>query len=768
MPVCRFVLICFLIMSLSGIQISYADEVILKNGMRYEGDADPILALTHALARQKRGPTRIYTILLVDTGWKRVFLPAKQVAEVVEKADLAQYEAFQLKQKKQGRKAMLASIGSYADVTEFDNYGRRRVTLMTQRGPVHIVQGVTSISPRYLSVTGLTHAWDLGLTTSSFSPDVIYSMLQTGTDANNPEDQLAIARFFVQAGMAQQAEQQLNLIGEKFPDLKDRAEKVRHELRQHQATQILAELRRRMKAGQHELAREAVKLFPTAEMTAEVLQEVRDLTQQMDLQRENLDRVIAMLGELQALVEDDELRARLAPLRSEVSERIDIEALPRFDAFLKLVSDQTLEPTEKLSLAYSGWLLGNSNALTDLQTTLNLWGARFHILESLRTTSPDAQNNMLQKLTGIEGVSANRVLQMLPQLPPVLESSDVEPNKPHRIEWQLLGSDEMQGYWVQLPTEYSPNHNYPLIVSLAPAERSGEQELLWWAGTAQKPGQAQRHGYIVISPDYLAADSKSYDYSMHAHSSVIHAIRDARKRFSIDSDRIFLSGHGTGGDAAFDIGMVHPGSFAGVIPIAGMCDYHCKWIWENSEDLAWYIVSGERDRDSLARNATVVNRMMRKIFNVIYAEYKGRGYESYYAEIHRLFEWMSLHQRSAIPDEIDMKITRVGTDRYHWVSVSGLPVNLKQYNVLAGDPARPANLEVKATPGNTIFLHTGAEKYDLWLHPDIINFEKRLQVRSRGFTKFSDFIKPEIAHILEDFRIRGDRQRIYRTKVTIH
>ena len=35
--------------------------------------------------------------------------------------------------------------------------------------------------------------------------------------------------------------------------------------------------------------------------------------------------------------------------------------------------------------------------------------------------------------------------------------------------------------------------------------------------------------------------------------------------FSIDTDRVFLSGHGVGGDAVYDIGLAHPEHWAGVI-----------------------------------------------------------------------------------------------------------------------------------------------------------------------------------------------------------
>ena len=53
---------------------------------------------------------------------------------------------------------------------------------------------------------------------------------------------------------------------------------------------------------------------------------------------------------------------------------------------------------------------------------------------------------------------------------------------------------------------------------------------------------------------------------------MLGALRDACRRFAIDTDRVFLTGHGIGGDAAWDIGLAHPDIWAGVIPIVAVAD----------------------------------------------------------------------------------------------------------------------------------------------------------------------------------------------------
>jgi hypothetical protein len=266
---------------------------------------------------------------------------------------------------------------------------------------------------------------------------------------------------------------------------------------------------------------------------------------------------------------------------------------------------------------------------------------------------------------------------------------------------------------------------------------------------------------------------KAYDYSAEVHNRVQNALRDARQRFNIDSDRVFLSGHGGGGDAAFDIGMSHPDLFAGVIPIAGVCDKYCKWYWKNGKHTNWYVVTGELDRDSLARNSREMNRMLRYGYDLVYAEYSGRGFESYYEEIHRIFEWMELHKRMPEPREIDVEVLRPGDTRFFWLEAHGLPPTVAQSAVLADDstgrtPAvRPMNLSGKATEGNAIYITSGSQKHTLWLTPAVVDFEKRVTIRHNGKQRFNDFIEPSLAVILDDLRHRGDRQRPIQAQVEV-
>ena len=171
---------------------------------------------------------------------------------------------------------------------------------------------------------------------------------------------------------------------------------------------------------------------------------------------------------------------------------------------------------------------------------------------------------------------------------------------------------------MSLPYEYHSDHAYALIVALHGETGTPQQELQgFWGGTEERGGQSQRHGYIVIAPEYVGkAETKGYDYNAESHQLVLDSLRDALIAFSVDADRVFLSGHGMGGDAAWDMGLSHPHLFAGIIPINGAIDRLLPKLLENSRRCRCLRSNGELDRDLMARNVGPLMQMMQQHFDI--------------------------------------------------------------------------------------------------------------------------------------------------------
>jgi pimeloyl-ACP methyl ester carboxylesterase len=564
--------------------------------------------------------------------------------------------------------------------------------------------------------------------------------------------------------------------------LKARVDEFASQARQQLAQKLLDELTERRSNGQHFLAWSKAKLFPVEGMSAAILRQVREFLAEYETAIEDGEKAIALLGELQGQIKDADIRTRLEAMRSEVAEKLNYETLPRLGPFLQQASDSTRPPEEKLALAYSGWVSGDAAAIDSLPLAINLWQARFEMLRYIRSDDSQRRTQILADLLGIEGVGAESVRGLIPLLPPLISTPDAKAGHATEIEVDknMAGvppSAPDVKYHVLLPTEYSQDHTYPMVVALHAVERNPDWELRWWGGTADEPLQSQRRGYIVIAPEYLDEKATRYTYSPQSHYRVQMALRDAFKRFNIDSNRVFLAGHGSGGDAAFDIGNAHPDLFAGVIPITGQIQNLAIKIWRNGRRLPWYIVSGQLDRDVFEKNASPINRMMIAHYEVLLSEFIGRGYESFYEEIHQLFDWMNLQERNPDPSEFSMNMVRPNNNRFFWLKANTLESVGQQRGQVQPFPV--VNLASKAkiisaeiltgsADHTAISVKSPAKSNTIWLSPDMIDFGLRLRVRVSGRQVFNDFVESSVEHILDDLRLRGDRQRVYHTRIDLN
>ena len=269
-----------------------------------------------------------------------------------------------------------------------------------------------------------------------------------------------------------------------------------------------------------------------------------------------------------------------------------------------------------MSWAVSGWLVGADAATAGLDTALSLYQVRGlvrrYLTESNASEREAICKAILQEYAGDPATVAAIVAHMKPPLSPP-EAVEGKPGY-YLLKTPGLADSPAVTYYVQLPPEYDPYRRYPTIVTLHGELSNAEKQIDWWAGPwkdGQRAGQAARHGYIVIAPAWTVEHQTQYHYSAREHAAVLNSLRDACRRFSIDTDRVYLSGHSIGGDAAWDIGLAHPDLWAGVIPIAATSDRYCTFYWENARYVPFYVVVGELDGDRLTKNALDLDRYLR-------------------------------------------------------------------------------------------------------------------------------------------------------------
>lgn len=759
-----------------------AGELTLNSGMILKLGAVENLPSISLNAPPPAGNVPSSPFWMLDDGMRRYFVHKRQIAVVNRDVELAQFERFELKQKHSPGIGQLQYVGPFLQTTPFDRFGHRQITLLGPKGaPKNYIQGITQLRPQSCTVTGLDHQWEFSVATNSLRREELVPLLQRCISLEKKEDRFAVVRFYQQAGLYDLAIEELTTIAQDLPDHKAECEERALEARQLLAKRLLAELQHRRAAGQHRLAAESLRVFPTDNLAADIVRELRRFQTEFTETDEKLERVRHLLGDLQAGLNKEQLE-QVAPLRDEVLQNLDVETLPRLEGFLKLEKDESLSSAEKLALAYSGWVVGDANATTDFGNAVRWWQARFHALQYLRANHPSLREPALTQLISTEGVGVKTVEQLIRYLPPVLDTPGLQSGRVATITVHEPGrsredddSPSAFRYSVLLPPEFNPHHTYPLIIALHEGGWAPERVLKWWGGDEASPLQSQRHGYIVIAPEFLPP--KPGDPLPAPTDTIVwDCLRDARRRFLIDSDRIFLSGHGRGAEAAFDVSLARPDLFAGVIPISGgFLNRDCKLLRENARLLAWYAVIGELDFGLFDKHAQFYENQMLNGGDVLVAQYKSRGHETYYSEIHRLFEWMELHRRPAEPKDFEFRSLRTTDVRMHWVRWSDATPGKQKGNIkLTAGPTKAATsitLSARISAGDTdrkTITLGGKGTVTIWLNGNLMDLDKKLSIKmSDGQQKFNDFLKPEIEAVLEDYRQRGDRQRLHSVRIQI-
>lgn len=765
------------LIGLMAVRASFAAEVVLKDGRVLKGRVGlaPGLAEKPQLVRPEEGAPIPQLVVIVDDDLRRRFVPKRQIAEVREGAQGEVLEKFKLKQAVRDTGSRIQDVGAIQRIEPFDEFGRRTFTMSSDKGPVAIFQGITEITPVWTKVQGLNYVWDLRLATSSIPRDTLDRILRKQIDARNVEQRLQLARLFLQSERYQDAGAELDEIVRDFPEVKQQIEPQRQALAQLGARRLLTEIQLRSLAGQHNLVAALLEKFPSEGVAGETLQAVRTRLTDQRAKQEQGRATLQKIDELLAAVNDTALRARLQPARDEIAAQISLNTLPRLAAFERLADDTTLEPAQRLALAVSGWISGSSGATQDVIVALSVYQMRNLVAQYLAEPVAAERSRILTELRGQEGATPELVARLIDNMKPPYPLPEPRADAAGLYELPLRLTDEEPDstYLVQLPPEYDPHLRYPAIVTLNAAFTTPEQQIDWWAGAVGpdgvRSGQATRHGYIVIAPAWARAGQVEYDFSARAHAAVLNALRDACRRFSIDTDRVFISGHSMGGDAAWDIAWAHPDLWAGAIPITAVAQRYCDFYWENGRYVPLYVVGGELDGGKSVLNARNLDRCFIKGYNVTVSEFLGRGHENFSDEILDLFDWMGRCRRDFFPKSFSCDTLRRWDNYFWWVELDGFPervvVEPEQWPPPRGTRAMQVGGTVSAA--NTVQVRTGAERVTVWLAPEIVDFGRKYQVTINGrrMPTNTPFASPNLETLLEDVRTRGDRQHPFWAKV---
>ena len=324
--------------------------------------------------------------------------------------------------------------------------------------------------------------------------------------------------------------------------------------------------------------------------------------------------------------------------------------------------------------------------------------------------------------------------QIIPHLPP---------SEPGEISKKTL---HMQGgrntkYELQLPPEYRHGRHYPVLIVLHQSGEKAIDQLERWKEAAGD------NGYILAAPEWESTGT-GYTYSEREHQTMLDTIRDLRRKYRIDSDRVFLFGLREGGSMAFDIGLSHPDLFAGVSTMGAIPEKYAEAYWRNQQLLPFYVVNGDRIGDMWKATHKYFDNVLGKHFYAMWVQYKGRGTEWFSGEVPMIFDWMRVKRR-AFPmqhlgdagglggtefttmrptDNSFYWLTSDDISSSHWNSSTSFQITKCPARGIAGDCIYPADNEIRVTASS------GVKQVSVWLGRNLrgesmIDFSKPVSFR---------------------------------------
>lgn len=747
------------------------ENVILKNGIVYRGTVD-----------------RDNTLIYVFDGLKRIVVRDSKVARREPDTTFGNWEVFRIEQPLVQHAGVMPKEAFNIRTTPWNEFGRRSFQYVSGRSgkPISMEQAIYELGPYLVRFRGVDGFWQDGRLSTGQVPHEVVLGLLARVERKNQNERRRVASFLIQAEWYADAKAELDSLLQDFPDdasLLETVKTARAFVAQLEAAEMKADIDVRRRAQQYRTVADRLKTFPTKEVASKLLVDLREQMRKDDAEAAADRSLAAGLRALKDKLSSETQKEWKKPL-SEVFQ--DLTQAPeavrdRFVAWQKVKDDAAVDDQARFALAMSGYVVGADVAVRDLAAAANLWKLRDTLREYLASAAPDARPSLLDRLQSIpipeepEAAGGFERLDILTRLavrmpPPLHDEKEEAAGKPkpriHRVtpDENAAPTD----YTVLLPPEYHPLRSYPAVVALHGG--AGPQSAIdWWAA------EAARRGYIIVAPEYRLPGSQQqdYGYTSSEHAAVELALRDARRRYAIDGDRVFLGGQLHGGDMAWDYGLAHPDLFAGVAVVSGRpFKYAFRYFGPQVEKLPFYVALGDL---APAASELIFGGLLKgaitRAQDVTYVEYYRRGLEDLPEEAPAIFDWMDRRRRDPYPKSFDVVTARETDQRFYGVVVREfLPgrTTAPEAAEPLGKNLNPASIKMTSSSlSNLVKVDVvGIRRLDVWLSPRLVDFKKRLEVRVNRRPFFRGTAKPNIEPFLEDLRLRGDRQQIYWLKVS--
>ncbi len=665
-------------------------------------------------------------------------------------------------------------------LSDFGSDGRRVMELSVANDKsVKISLGLSRINFQRLYLRSLSHNWEYGIGMDSVSDAQLYAgkeapgLIKLATQFSEPLEKLNMVTLLMRAQKFAAARQLLADIVSDHPELEPQTNRLVDTWNDQVGRFAITELERLQLTARKQTARIRSRNWPVDQLSATIRVSLQEVDQTVSKEVERLDLLLQALAAVRSEVQGPELKRQAGQLHDAIVRQLDLNNLNQMDAFELLQDDEDLSPESKLALAASALWLGAENAFDNFAEAYGLLEIRFLISDFCRTGDDQQtiRDSCLEEMRKLEGYSPNRILSLLKTLSPVTPLAlRAEQMAAQTFQWS--DSDNGTRCTGLVPEEYSASHRYPLLIAMPRSGGDLDEALSYWRD------QAVKSGFILAVPE-IRDSNQNYTASANEHQKFQTVLRQLKTGLSIDTNRVYLVGHGMGGSAAMDLATAFPDTFAAMASVAGLGRKHLNWTVHNASHMPWYIVAGTKQPRYYPRLGGLLEKLFRpawkgspqRYHDVIFARYQERGFEQFVDARSEIFQWLNYQLRPASPDRFESKVIRSSDDAAFWVTLDSTASS--RFRMEDGsEPTDSIDTTLNVTGyrrGNSYRLTSLPTSAHISVYAELKDFDpdQPVQITAVGSRRKSQEFRINVKDMLDHFRQHFDPSRICLMKIPV-
>ncbi|MGF1580691.1 MAG: alpha/beta hydrolase-fold protein [Gemmataceae bacterium] len=335
-------------------------------------------------------------------------------------------------------------------------------------------------------------------------------------------------------------------------------------------------------------------------------------------------------------------------------------------------------------------------------------------------------------------------------------------------------------YFLYVPKTYDPGKASPLLI----VGHGGNSNMpLWYARRASLGGlqpwikTAEKEGII------LAAPLTERGWGPIGNSVVLSLTSKMKRRYNIDPNRIYITGHSMGGHLSWRSAITMPDRWAAVSPMSGGYDYVENKQVYNLVNVPGYATYGKREPYQINTfNNKIKTWMAERKFDWQLVERQG-GHEIFADEIPKIAQFFLERPRNLYRPMVYARLGgklvfdspwKIHQKKHTWRPGRGIPFSMIHWLRLEPLPEdTPKEKRIQKVlakyegKNKFVIVAQNAKKLKIYLHPKMVDFNKPIQVEVNGRLAFHQKVAPDRQTMLELVREFDDRGRIFHAAIEV-